>query len=540
MSTVDSTMLAQMVQDFGLQSLSLITESLYKSSISKVIMLIAFVGTAIHLGFSFRDGEPPNKLGFFLLAMVICFPINGKPVGYIFVSSVSSSISNNLQRTTTKVLGTATEKGGKNMPPWYVANAMARASSAKITDPKLKENLNNFITQCIPDPAEKALDNDGNTLNAVSIFSAKQTPNYDGSGSWVDNFPSETAKKLKNKKVYNVNINGANPDCYSYLKNLRQQIRQNFIDQELCGFTKDVAYFDDKNPVKHATPTNEESKQLKNIAINMASSLQFDGDNGGYYDKEVNQLSKQAGSVTQMSFFVNAVVDGISNWMGTYKTWDNGRKLAELNEKKQLAPYFVATVKLILMFICPLICLTLLLQTTKFFITWSVAWFTTDIFVIISNFMGKINNALILSKSYINSSDPSLLNQPNLPAFLKNGISEKAASAILEDTNLWLNASLGAELAIYGTLASILLGGSWFVGNGVNKLGQKASNAVGRYVGQKAMGSIASTVVKAGAGVATGGASVAATTAATAATTAATAVSKAATKSNSQEKNPNA
>lgn len=504
MSFVAETVLSKMVKEFGDQALSVITNYVYGSTVGELVIFLAATWAIIRLALSLRDGQEPTGAVYFLFAWISCLPVGGKPAAYVAVNGIMQSVAYQLEAASQKVLKFATASEGNGMPPGYVANAVLRASAAKISDPVVAETTHAILDNCVPDPGQGLTNLQGKPLSAVDLLVPKEAPAFDFSGTYKDNFDATVRGKLAERKSGVFRPSGEEVDCFTLLDETRRGVRKNLMGQgltampaaNLVGAGPDVSTSYQRGLVVPGSPGVD---VVNRVALNVAHGNAVRAEIMGYSfpsaaanraDISVLETVRSQGMATAAAFAIQSSGPRISRALGIEHAWENAQNLAELDQKIRNLPYFVASVQIILKVLAPLAFLSLMLGGARIAMTWCSMWTVTLLYPVIANFCRSLTNSFMLANNELSAivSRGSPGNMGDIsPAFLPNGVDLTAIDTMLQDSAKLLNSMLSMEIGIFGLLGSLLLAGSWFGGGLANKAATKVAGwALSRYGGQAA------------------------------------------------------
>lgn len=490
MSFANQTVFTKMVDDFGNQLLSGMQTYFFNSSL--IQFFIGIMGTVffIYLAFSIKEGKFKFQLLLYVLAWFACLPFGGKPLGFIFVNGIGSSISYALEKSVDFAMNQATTAGGTGMPPYYAANAFIRAANARITDPNVKTEIASIMQNCVPDPGSGVTNNDGLPLSGIDLLIPSQTPSNTNVGAYSFNFGSNAENVLKTTPSHVTDLSsGTSLNCYDLMVKAQTDIRTDMMNQKLTSMPQTIAIGSapgSTNEVDYTQPTSVMAQNVQSVALNMASATAasyaaMEAASGVPVDGGLNEkmldMSGAVGGFTSTSLALHNAVDSIGKKFGIFKNWDVGSKLAELNEKLYTLPSMIATAQLWLKVLAPLAFITMVLGTMRIALTWCGMWFATLIFPVIANIFGSYLSALISTRYQF---DVASATNPTNANFLMTGESLDAIGDVMRDFASHVDTTLNYQLAAFGLVSALIIGGSWFSHKLANSGLVKALGTAGR------------------------------------------------------------
>jgi hypothetical protein len=161
-----------------------------------------------------------------------------------------------------------------------------------------------------------------------------------------------------------------------------------------------------------------------------------------------------------------------------------------MNEKLKILPYTVAFIQSLLKAILPFICISLFFGSFRFISFWASAWLITLMTPWFFYISRLFSNTLIL---YVNKIGHAGAVQVFSPAFLENGVNFEAATNMLADTSIAMNAFLNLELGIWASVMTVIPLASFFLGHGkAGAIGEKIKGGMENFAVRSA-GNVALT-----------------------------------------------
>lgn len=473
MSFANQTVFTHMVDDFGDQLLSGMQLYFFNSSLVQFLVGISATIFFVDLAFSIKEGKPKFKAYMYVIAWLACLPISGKPLGFTFVNAIGTSISYALEKSVNFAMNQSTTTGGSGMPPYYAANAFIRAANARITDPNVKTEIASIMQNCVPEPGAQVTNNDGLPLSGMDLLIPSQTPQNTNVGAYQFNFGSNAQNVLKNTPSHITDLStGSALNCYDLLVKAQTDIRTDMMNQNLTAMPQAIAMGSAPgatNEVDFSQPTSVMAQNVQAVSLNMGSAIASSYAAMGMVNKDVPlpegvdesmyEVSRSVGGVTSFSLALHSALDSISKSSHVFKNWDIGAKLSELNEKMYTLPSMISTAQLWLKLLSPLAFLTMMFGTARIVITWCGMWFATLIFPVIANIFGSYLSGLIAARYQF---DATAGLTPTNANFLMRGESLDAIGDVMRDFASHVDTTLNYQLAAFGLISTLIIGGAWF------------------------------------------------------------------------------
>jgi hypothetical protein len=503
MSFGTQTVFTKMVDDFGNQILQNMQLLFFHTSILQYILGICASFFLVKLGLSLKDGRPSPGGFSFVLAWLACLTFNGKPLGFTVINSISTSISYALEKAVNFGMNQATTTGGSGMPPYYAANAFIRAANARITEPNVKTEIASLMQNCVPDPGENIVNNDGLPLSGMDLLMPISTPSNSNVGSYQFNFSSNAQSVLKNRPSHVVQLStGTEFNCYDLAVQTQVDLRTDMMNQKLTAMPQTIAVGSAPGATKQETftePTSVMATNIQTIALNMAAATAAtygamdavrDSSVVPFVDEKMLDMSGAVGGFTSLSLGLHNAMDSIAKTYRVFKEWAIGSKLSELNEKLYTLPSLIATAQLWLKILSPIAFVSMFF-TGRIVLTWAGMWFATMIFPVIANIFGSYLSALIIARYQFDSAAGHFPTNAN---FLMTGESLYAIEDVMRDFASHVDTTLNYQMAAFGLVSTLIIGGAWFshklANSGlVNTLGMAGRLALGQgiYSGMRAL-----------------------------------------------------
>lgn len=461
-TVVSKTVLTDFIDKFSGLTLEYVTREIYQSAIAQILIMAAFFIAIIHLAYCLRDGSNLKGPMMFLVSWLLCMPINQKPAGFIMIDALSKNATYLLDLANKELINSS-------IPPGYVANAIARASVAELTDPELTPLIDAILTNCIPDSKQKVYNATGKPLSALDLliprqYSPDRGPTFNISATVLNGLKErDSGLTRSNNKV----------SCFDAIHQLHHGAHRNMMAQDLTTM-----------PYENIANVNSEaSEPIDRMALNIAhgNSIRikaleryeflFPEMAGSRLDSTVANTFASQNFSTKASFFIQSAVPSIARALGVEHSWDNAKAMNEIDEKMRHLPYYISVIKIVLTVIAPLAFLALMTGSFKITLTWAAMWVSTDLFPVITSFCRSLTNKIIIAVNDLPSQVSDYVSQnqrEELP--ITHIIDLDAISRVIEDSSKLLHVMLTAELTLYGILSGLLLAGSWFGGNLANSL----------------------------------------------------------------------
>lgn len=469
------TILSKMVKDFGDIVMVAITQDLYGSGIAKLIVFVFGTAAFLNIAYCLHKKEPPVKAIMFFVAWICCLPIQGKPLAYVMVNGLGTSLAHQLQKTGLKILGYKKNK----MPPGWIMNAILRAASTEITDKRLQEDILLLMENCIPSGIQNYK---GEPLTVNDLFSYKTNGrNTEGNEETFE------IGLLNNRQSGRFAKDSSSVSCYRLLKYTRGSLKRHLKTKNLTQMPgknyKDVSSGEiNAGEIKHErasqnqwiNPRTPEAESIKKASLNLAiastiqkeaikayipdsvlSSLRETIAKNGLIDKTVlSNVAASGSSLTGIAFDIMSIPKAITRTLGIDKALANAAVLHEIDERLRSLPYTVAFVQSILKMLAPIAVLSILCATYKIFSAWIFLWLSTLLVPVIMHLTRAISNSILLHTNKLTESITALQHEP---AFLTLGVNFDAANALIEDSTRMINSILTVEMGIWVSLTVIMM-----------------------------------------------------------------------------------
>ena len=502
------TVLSIFVKEYGDYVLSEEVSELFNSPLARLIIYGCFVVACGSLLQAYRKNQDSAFSKRFFIAWLACLPVGGLPLSYRIVNGLTTSFSYQLEKVTHSIL---TKVGtNKAMPPGYVYNAIFRASSVDISSPELGGRVRLLLENCVPNIDK----DDGIPFNPTDLFTGKLTTTHEGNLDYELNFRSSI---LENRRFQ---IGDSSFNCLDFLKETRSNLLAHIREKNLVQMPPGLVMVGTNNGetiASNITPQtvwnpsgSDAAKHVERVALNLAHAtaiqkeLQkqyFNYDTGVMLSPnnlmaKMNTLdpsveSQVRGSplgmadvITTTSFAAHSLWSSISKFFHLEGSMQNGALMANINQKMNDYPYFIALIQLGFKIIFPLVCFSLFF-TTQVFRIWSYVWLITLITPTYVHFFRSISNSMLLHIHGIIDIAEGLRTVANTEAgFLYNGLNFAAANEFVADTVKLQNTMLNIEMYLWGAAFIALPGGMWVSKRGVEMAGA-IGNAISRSLGYK-------------------------------------------------------
>ncbi len=494
-----STLLAEFVKEFGDTVLIFIEEGVYKSPVVQLIVYIAAILMLLSLAYTTSQKKTNKYFIYFFVAWFLALPINGKPLIYNIVNSVSVTFSYELQKLTYDLF---TKVGTRNtMPPDFVLNSIMRASTMTVDDPAVKQDVLFVLDNCIPHGTNK----NGLPISGADLFSGKVTQ-LNGVDAVAFNFEP----KLLNNRKFQVDGNEVN--CFDLVTSTLHALRNNLRSQDPTKMPPTL-YVGSNNGEE--TPNrvttwdydgSKEPERVKRIALNLAQAnaiqslvlqnffdVELDYKGKGWRNSEAmapetmiikkNFMERDLNMLNIWSKFslnFQQAPKAFARYFNLGGRSEVAQALIEINEKQYSLPYYISFTQTLLKIIIPLIVLTGFFGTFKWIIVWSSTWFLTLIVPSILYIQRLITNSILLHVNRIDETSQVLASDP---AFLEYGVDFHAAVQMLEDTSRAMSVFLKCESALWGILFMAIPGAAWLASGKIESFGAKAIGFVTQSIG---------------------------------------------------------
>ena len=522
------TLLSKFVKEFGDAVMQKEVEYLFSSVFVQTLIWAAFIYASIQTLLAIRRTEFSWQLPKFFAAWMACIPVAGVPLGFTILNNVSTAFSYKLDKMTQSIL---TSMGkDSSLPPGFVYNAIFRAASLEIEDPKIGLKIRNVIENCVPDVLLPLGKKDGNgqrekrPVTPVDLFTGKSSITSDGDLSYE--LPSSLMTVLGNRK-FSIGLNTYT--CSDYLSNTRLELATYIKNKNLTKMPENLVMVGSNNGETQSIGINDEkvwnpkesetAKNIEKLAANMAHATAIQKEVlKQYYDIDLNRatagrfLMRQAGNlnpsidlqttgtntnsladvVSTTVFEYSNIGSSISKFLGLEGAVSNGAMLAEINQKMHNFPLYITGIQLILKLAFPIVCLLLFLTATPYRMLawiWAVSLFTPSFI----NLFRSVSNSFHLYLNNLSSVADSIEKiKVSDPAYLFYGLNFDATNRLLEDATRFQQTMLSIELYLWGAIFMVLPAGAWLAKNGkavigriASAIGYRVSNNVGSQVTEK-------------------------------------------------------
>ncbi len=214
-----STVLADLVRDWGDSLLIGVTSSLYHSDLFQAIVYFVAMLVFILLAKDLASGERPYRTGIFFVSWLMIMPISNRPTFYYLVHTFSQATSNLLQKAMHEILTGSNSK--KSLPPGFVFNAIIKAQAAEIIDPAIRADICTLIDQCVPEAKNQA----GQPFSAMDLFSGRvrAVASSDSALESTDTIELDfDPDLLRNRQIQTPN---GNSNCFRLLESTLKRLR---------------------------------------------------------------------------------------------------------------------------------------------------------------------------------------------------------------------------------------------------------------------------------------------------------------------------
>ena len=467
----------------------LINNALLSSHIATFVFTIAtgILFLSIASMFDEENSNPKSYIVSFLIFGFLVIPVNtgGKRVYNLLTDSTSKIIDLTFGQVTELIA--KKHKENALLPPSYIPAKIDQALSSSITDKSINNMIKESATNCLP----VGKNNTGGNISARDIFEVEMINNQ---SVVYKNFDSSLLKTRK--------LNWYNPasrvvesvSCFDFVtathfairKNINAQLKRD-PDSSFSG-SEEIGKIIER--INKNTKGSKLRKNVDNVALNIAhlNSIKnsiYSKNNPkasvSFYD---DFISAEHSDAFRGHSLAGAYLTASSSWANIKRSFnidgmgDAVGKMKDLNDRSNKMPYYIATIKSMIMIIFPFVLLAGFLNYPKGLFIWAMAWVgacITPHLLFISRMISNINQTSVLRfLEPITQGEYSsnyLIQQMALSSMRK----------VLDDTAISLSASLDVEYYIVGIVMTALpaLG---FMAGGKSSTG--ALGRVGSWAGQ--------------------------------------------------------
>lgn len=471
----------------------LINNVLLSSHIATIVFSVAvgFFFISISSMFDEENANPKSYVVSFLVFGFLLIPTgeNNKRVYNLLTDSTSKIIDLTFGQVTELIA--KKHRDNALLPPSYIPAKIDQALSASITDKAVNNMVKESATNCLP----VGVNNSGGTISARDIFEVEM---IDSQTVKFKNFDSSLLKTRK--------LNWYNPatrlvetvNCFDFVtathfairKNIQAQIKPD-PDSSFSG-SEEVSKV--INKINDSTKNSKLRNNVDKVALNIAhlnsvkNSIYAKNNpkaNISYFD---DFISAENSDAFRGHSLAGAFLTVSSSWANVKRSFnvdgmgDAVGKMRDLNERSNKMPYYIATIKSMIMIIFPFVLLAGFLNYPKALFIWAMAWVgacITPHLLFISRMISNINQTSVLRfLEPITQGEYSsnyLIQQMALSSMRK----------VLDDTAISLSASLDVEYYIVGIVMTALPALGFLAGG---KVSNGALGRVGGWIGQAITG----------------------------------------------------
>lgn len=471
----------------------LINSTLLTSHIATFVFTVSIGILFISIASMFdeENAKPSSYILSFLIFGFLVIPTNsgGKRMYNLLTDSTAKVIDLTFGQVTELIA--KKHRDNALLPPSYIPAKIDQALSVSITDKAVNNMVKESATNCLP----VGLNNSGGTISARDIFEVEM---IDSQSVKFKNFDSSLLKTRK--------LNWYNPatrvvetvNCFDFVtathfairKNVHTQIKGD-PDSSFSG-SEEVSKVIEK--INDSTRNSKLRKNVDQVALNIAhlnsvkNSIYSKNNpkaNVSYYD---DFISAEHSDAFRGHSLAGAFLTASSSWANIKRSFnidgmgDAVGKMRDLNERSNKMPYYIATIKSMIMIIFPFVLLAGFLNYPKALFIWAMAWVgacITPHLLFISRMISNINQTSVLRfLEPITQGEYSsnyLIQQMALSSMRK----------VLDDTAISLSASLDVEYYIVGIVMTALPALGFLAGG---KTSNGALARVGGWIGQAITG----------------------------------------------------
>jgi len=525
------TLLSKFVKEFGDFVMQKEVEYLFGSVFVKIIIWSAFIYASGQTLLAFRRGELSRHFPKFMFAWLVCVPVGNIPLGFMLLNNVSTALSYKLEKMTQSLLSTMGKES--SLPPGFVYNAIFRAASLEIEDPEISFAIRNLVENCVPDvqietgQADEVGRRIKKWITPVDLFKGKSTVTSEGQVSY--DIPVHLARLLSNRTF---NIGSETYNCNAYLEQTRTALANHIksknpvlIPENIVlvgsnnGETQHIGINDEKIWTPSSSPT---AGNIYRIAANLAQSSAIQKEIlRQYFDIDTNRMTASrflmdkmgtlnpavdlqttgknnngvSDIITTSVFEYKTILSSLNKFFGLEGAASNGAMLAEINQKMNDFPLFIAGIQLLAKIAFPLVCLSLF-YTSRIFKMLSLIWVISLLTPAYINFMRGISNSLHLYLNGLSKTAEGLNRiKETESAYLFYGLNFDASNKLLDDATKLQQTLLTIETFLWGGIFMILPAGIWLNKHGPAML-ERMGGAIGRSMSHKIAGEVTEKVTK--------------------------------------------